>query len=227
MERSRIMGLLRFLYCCITTITHVAAIQSISKISRQRGRLPHYILGSSKFRDNRCISCNCAPLSLDYQERKSSTSTNTALIKKFHHVEFYCGDATNTYKRFLVGLGMELISKSDQSTGNTLHASYVLRSGDMNMIFTAPYSSIVGTAPAITPSPTPVPITSTDTAQILNQKAIPFPSFNGDSASDFFIKHGFGVKCVAVEVADVSISYNAMIQNGATSHTQPLRVDGE
>ena len=218
------MQLLRLLSCCFTTIAHVAAILSISKIGCQRGRLLPYILESSRFRYNRCMSCYCTPLQSTVHERVSS---DVAFIKKFHHVEFYCGDATNTYKRFLVGLGMELISKSDQSTGNTLHASYVLRSGVMNMVFTAPYSSTVGTAPALTPSPTPAPITSTDTAQILNQNTIPFPSFNGDSASDFFKKHGFGVKCVAVEVADVNISYDAMIQNGATSHMRPLRINGE
>ena len=29
--------------------------------------------------------------------------------KKFHHVELYCGDATNTYKRFMLGLGKLIV----------------------------------------------------------------------------------------------------------------------
>lgn len=35
-------------------------------------------------------------------------------MKKFHHVEFYCGDATATASRFMFGLGMNLVAKSDQ-----------------------------------------------------------------------------------------------------------------
>ena len=54
-------------------------------------------------------------------------------VSSFHHVEFYCGDATSAYKRFMLGLGLELVSKSDQSTGNTRQASYVLQSGMFEM----------------------------------------------------------------------------------------------
>ena len=35
-------------------------------------------------------------------------------MKKFHHVEFYCGDATAAASRFIWGLGMSLVAKSDQ-----------------------------------------------------------------------------------------------------------------
>lgn len=34
-------------------------------------------------------------------------------IKKFHHVEFYCGDATAATSHFANGLGMNLVAKSD------------------------------------------------------------------------------------------------------------------
>eukprot|EP01032_Pedospumella_encystans_P000003 gene3-4_t len=39
----------------------------------------------------------------------------------FHHMEYYAGDATSTYKRFLGALGAELAAKSDLSTGNDSH----------------------------------------------------------------------------------------------------------
>ena len=38
--------------------------------------------------------------------------------KRFHHLEFYCGDATNASRRFGWGLGMAQVAKSDHSTGN-------------------------------------------------------------------------------------------------------------
>mmetsp|Transcript_375 Transcript_375/g.434 ORF Transcript_375/g.434 Transcript_375/m.434 type:complete len:441 (+) Transcript_375:292-1614(+) len=143
--------------------------------------------------------------------------SDTTAVNHFHHIEFYCGDATNTYKRFLVGLGMELISKSDQSTGNTLHASYVLQSGEMNMIFTAPYSSTVGRNEAIND----IQINS-ETGTLVSPKDfgdfnLPFPGFDKEKCSDFFNKHGFGVKCIAVEVSNVYESYEVMIKNGAIS----------
>ena len=148
-------------------------------------------------------------------ESAENVFTDKIAVTKFHHVEFYCGDATNAYKRFLVGLGMEFISKSDQSTGNIEHASYVLRSGDMNMIFTAPYSHTGQINPSgIENSRSPA-------------HTGPFPGFNNKLASDFFQKHGLGVKSVAVEVEDVHAAYNTMIDNNAVSSLKPTEVFGK
>ena len=61
--------------------------------------------------------------------------TDKINAKKFHHIEFYCGDATTTYKRFQIGLGYELVSKSDQSTGNHIFASYVLQVSYFHLFF--------------------------------------------------------------------------------------------
>jgi 4-hydroxyphenylpyruvate dioxygenase len=47
-------------------------------------------------------------------------------VKRFHHAEFWCTDATNTALRFSHGLGMPTVAKSDLSTGNQIHASYLL-----------------------------------------------------------------------------------------------------
>lgn len=174
------------------------------------------------------------------------------IVKNFHHIEFYCGDATNTYKRFLIGLGMELISKSDQSTGNIIHASYVLQSGQSKMIFTAPYSSTTATTPPssttkantanavntplnplkIPPRPPSRPVdlqTSTPTTidTIINSfSSTPFPSYNTSKAVDFFNKHGLAVKSVAIEVSDIQTAYDTMINNGAVSYSLPSRITG-
>lgn len=146
---------------------------------------------------------------------RSNLQSDKISATMFHHVEFYCGDATNTYKRFMMGLGMELVAKSDQSTGNTVHASYVLRSGQMQMIFTAPYSSSTGK----TSSSADGGVTAKETC-----KAVPFPNFHGESAFQFFCKHGLGIKAIAIEVDDVAASYQALIQNGAVSCLQPAKV---
>ena len=117
-------------------------------------------------------------------------------VKAFHHLEFYCGDATTTYKRFMSGLGLDLVGKSDQSTGNQAHASYFLQSNDVKMVFTAPYKQ-------------------TDVADGV------IPSFDKNTCASFFDKHGLGVRAVAIEVESVPEAFNMMISNGGTGVLQP------
>lgn len=64
-----------------------------------------------------------------------------------------------TIRRFQYGLGMTLVAKSDQSTGNEVFASYALKSGDLVFAFTAPYSrKVMGLSPlAVPPRPTLTP----------------------------------------------------------------------
>ena len=116
----------------------------------------------------------------------------------FDHVEFYCGDATFAHKRFSYGLGMNLVSKSDFSTGNNVHCSYLLQSGSMKMLFSAPLTS------------------ATDS------KGAALPEFNPKFANELFLKHGFAVRAVAITVDDVRASYDAMILNGGISVLPPV-----
>lgn len=119
----------------------------------------------------------------------------------FHHLDFYCTDATNLYKRFMIGLGMNLVAKSDQSTGNHVYASYVLRSNDMTMVFTAPYSNNNQTT-----------------------TALPFTSYNQATANQFSLKHGTGVQAVSVVVDDLFASIDAMVKNGAEVRVPPTTI---
>jgi len=119
--------------------------------------------------------------------------------RKFHHIEFYCGDATNTAARFSWGLGMPLVAKSDQSTGNLTYASYVLKSHDLVFTFTAPYSSKVSQQGSITPH----------------------PAFSPNEADQFFTKHGLGVKAVGILVTDAAKAYQASIENGSHHTMKP------
>lgn len=120
----------------------------------------------------------------------------------FDHIEFYCADATFAYKRFLYGLGMELISKSDFSTGNNVHCSYLLQSGDVKMLFSAPFSS--------------------PQKEVASEPAI--PSYNTQHAHKFFIDHGFAVRAIAIIVNNVQEAFNTMILNGAISVLPPTTI---
>lgn len=141
-----------------------------------------------------------------YASSGVSASADLIGADSFHHIEFYCGDASTTSNRFVLALGMELTAKSDLSTGNTKHASYVLQSGDVRMVFTAPYMTTV------------VAEQSTPTS------SLPLPHFDSDVAAAFFAKHGLGVRAVGVSVANVRAAFDVMVLNGATPRLAPTRV---
>lgn len=132
---------------------------------------------------------------------RSNPMSDKISAKEFHHIEFYCGDATTTYKRFQIGLGMHLVANSDQSTSNIEHCSYVLKSNNMTMVFTAPYSSEEG-----------------------KKSCSPFPGFSRETCSNFFSAHGLGVRAVAITVDDVGSSFQAAIANGGREHIAPQKL---
>jgi 4-hydroxyphenylpyruvate dioxygenase len=124
-------------------------------------------------------------------------------VRRFHHVEFWCGDATNTSRRFSYGLGMPLIARSDQGTGNHKFASYVLRSGELTFAFTAPYSVA---APK-----------EDDTHS-------PLPAYDEEHAYEFLKRHGLAVRALGIEVADADVAYHAATAKGAVSVLPPTRL---
>nr|ACN78586.1 4-hydroxyphenylpyruvate dioxygenase [Lactuca sativa] len=123
-------------------------------------------------------------------------------VKRFHHIGFWCSDATNTARRFSWGLGMPIVQKSDLSTGNATHASYLLRSGQLNFLFTAPYSPSISSA-----------VTST-TASI--------PSFSHTDCRNFTASHGLAVRSVAIEVEDAEIAFSVSVSHGAKPSSSPI-----
>ncbi|KAJ4850589.1 hypothetical protein Tsubulata_017191 [Turnera subulata] len=124
-------------------------------------------------------------------------------VKRFHHVEFWCTDATNTARRFSWGLGLPIVAKSDLSTGNAAHASYLLRSGDLCFLFTAPYSPSIAAMEEYSSSRSSV------------------PSFDHDACRSFSAKHGLAVRAVAIEVEDAEAAFNASVAHGARPSTSP------
>nr|AGG10562.1 4-hydroxyphenylpyruvate dioxygenase [Amaranthus tuberculatus] len=123
-------------------------------------------------------------------------------VKRFHHIEFWCGDATNVSRRFSWGLGMPTVAKSDLSTGNSVHASFLLSSGDLSFLFTSPYSP---------------------TMSIPSSAAI--PSFDFNHFTKFLTSHGLGVRAVAVEVEDAEAAFNISVSNGAIPCVSPIHLE--
>jgi 4-hydroxyphenylpyruvate dioxygenase len=130
-------------------------------------------------------------------------------VKRFHHVEFWCTDATNTARRFSWGLGMTVVAKSDLSTGNLTHASYLLRSGNLCFLFTAPYSPSIAAMESVGP---------TATSSI--------PTFDHAASRDFASKHGLGVRAIAVEVDDAEAAFHVSVSHGARPASPPVVLDG-
>ncbi|OWM73274.1 hypothetical protein CDL15_Pgr001388 [Punica granatum] len=127
-------------------------------------------------------------------------------VVRFHHVEFWCADATNAARRLSWGLGMPIVAKSDLSTGNPVHASYLCRSGDLSFLFTAPYS------PSISASD-PAPAAS-------------IPSFSHHACREFAATHGFAVRAVALEVEDAEVAFGSSVAHGAKPVSPPVVLDG-
>eukprot|EP00897_Mesotaenium_endlicherianum_P002824 jgi/Mesen1/256/ME1144269C07541 len=123
-------------------------------------------------------------------------------VEKFHHVEFWCGDAKNTSLRFSWGLGMQQVAKSDQSTGNQVYCSYVLESHDLKLVFSAPYSSAIDQKASRTPN----------------------PHLQPSAAREFFQVHGLAVRAVAVQVSDVSEAFSKSVAFGAEPVSRPTVV---
>uniref|UniRef100_A0ACD5ZD89 Uncharacterized protein n=1 Tax=Avena sativa TaxID=4498 RepID=A0ACD5ZD89_AVESA len=121
-------------------------------------------------------------------------ATDRFHVMDFHHVEFWCADAATAAARFSFGLGVRLAAQSDLSTGNTAHASRLLRSrsGSLAFLFTAPYAAADAAA----------------TASVR--------SFNADAARRFTDTHGgLAVRAVAVRVADAAEAFFASVDAGA------------
>ncbi|XP_057441351.1 4-hydroxyphenylpyruvate dioxygenase [Lotus japonicus] len=133
---------------------------------------------------------------------RSNPKSDRFAVKRFHHIEFWCSDATNAARRFSWGLGMPLVAKSDLSTGNHSHASYLLRSGDLCFLFSAPYSP---------------KISLPSTASI--------PTFSASTCFAFSAAHGLAVRAVAVEVADAVQAFSASINHGAIPVSPPVLLD--
>ena len=143
--------------------------------------------------------------------KRHNPMTDRFPLHRFHHVEFWCGDATNTSSRFAVGLGMQQVAKSDLSTGNKSYASYALKSNDLMFVFSAP--SYVQADAA-----------SDSAARAATQ---PHPAHDPGAMRAFCDKHGMAVRAVGVVVDDAAEAYEKSIANGGRGVLPPVRLNAE
>eukprot|EP01006_Ploeotia_vitrea_P061141 TRINITY_DN77334_c0_g1_i1.p1 TRINITY_DN77334_c0_g1~~TRINITY_DN77334_c0_g1_i1.p1 ORF type:complete len:444 (+),score=2.56 TRINITY_DN77334_c0_g1_i1:43-1332(+) len=120
-------------------------------------------------------------------------------MDKFHHMEFYCSDATNTSRRFTWGFGLRQIAKSDLSTGNKTYSSFVTQSNEITFVFTAPYNN-----------PNDQEGTTT-----------PHPQYNQREAHEMISKHGLFVRAVGISCNDAKVAYETAVANGAVGVLTP------
>ena len=128
-------------------------------------------------------------------------------VHTFHHIEFWCGDASNTWRRFSWGLGMSPIAKSDQSTGNQRYCSYALRSNDLVFAFSAPYSDTISQDPGVT-----------------SISRIPHPGWDSGVCRSFFNSHGLAARAVGVLVDDAKHAFEMSVAHGAIPALLPHTV---
>eukprot|EP01025_Chloroclados_australasicus_P062056 TRINITY_DN8149_c0_g1_i1.p1 TRINITY_DN8149_c0_g1~~TRINITY_DN8149_c0_g1_i1.p1 ORF type:complete len:475 (+),score=47.86 TRINITY_DN8149_c0_g1_i1:98-1522(+) len=146
-------------------------------------------------------------------------------VQRFHHVEFWCADATNTYKRFQHGLGLQLVAKSDLTTGNDKCASYVLQSGQFVAAFTASMPQ--------TQSKKQLQLQCNARQYCCNNivtvqtSKCPFQGFCGEKVENFVREHGIGVRAVGLLVEDAYQAYHVAVENGGVGVMKPVKTFDE
>ena len=135
----------------------------------------------------------------DAFQRKNPLSDRFEVLG-FHHVEFYCSDATCTAGRFAHALGMDVLA----SSRNDHFASIAIGSGDVRLSFTAPM---------------PPPAESAADAEGGLAAAL---GYDRDAARAFIADHGgVAVRAVCVRVADVRAAYDACLSGGGQGVLSP------
>ncbi|KAJ4821452.1 4-hydroxyphenylpyruvate dioxygenase [Rhynchospora pubera] len=135
---------------------------------------------------------------------RSNPRSDRFPVLGFHHIEFWTSDASAAAGRFSFGLGMPLTARSDLSTGNPVHASYLVQSGSLKFLFTAPYGAgAVGFA---------------------GGGVAAIPSFDADVCRKFFVDHGLAVRAIAIQVENATEAFEVSVANGAIPSFAPRQL---
>mmetsp|Transcript_28776 Transcript_28776/g.77464 ORF Transcript_28776/g.77464 Transcript_28776/m.77464 type:complete len:426 (+) Transcript_28776:134-1411(+) len=122
----------------------------------------------------------------------------------FHHIEFVCGDAQSTAARWAAALGMDLVARTDLTTGNSRFSSRALRSRRLRFVFSAASSTDEDLDPA-------------------------FPSITLSPAAmtRYVTTHGLAVFAVGIHVADARVAFERAVASGAVPATEPRSAPGD
>lgn len=132
----------------------------------------------------------------EFMKNRTNPMSDKFNIDRFHHIEFWCSDATQASHRFTWGMGMPLVARSDITTGNNTYASHVIKSGEIVFMFTAPYSN--------------------SAADREGKGPVPHHDYDQDVAHEFVKKHGLAVRAIGVKCEDAVEAYKVAVANGAT-----------
>eukprot|EP01013_Petalomonas_cantuscygni_P021356 TRINITY_DN4056_c0_g1_i1.p1 TRINITY_DN4056_c0_g1~~TRINITY_DN4056_c0_g1_i1.p1 ORF type:complete len:500 (+),score=166.73 TRINITY_DN4056_c0_g1_i1:38-1501(+) len=133
--------------------------------------------------------------------KRTNPMTDRTGFIRFDHLEFWSGDSTSCARRFCVALGMQLIARSDLSTGNELYSSYAMRTGDITFVCTSPMGE--------------------RGEELTDRSIVSFPSYDQKLARRLIDKHGTFVRAVGLEVTDSKQAHNAYVANGGKSVSPP------
>ena len=146
--------------------------------------------------------------------------------RAFAHTEFWCGDAQNTARRFSGALGMPMVARCDLSSGDTRCSSYVLRSRDLCLVFTAPSAVELAGGGGTGASLEAVNGSRGATGDGGREDGVGLPGFDAAAAHRFVQRHGLAVRAVALEVDDTAEAYCASVKHGARPALAPCRRGG-
>ncbi|CAL5218591.1 g286 [Coccomyxa viridis] len=152
------------------------------------------------------VAIDAAKVAVQAGFKRTNPKTDLFKVLKFHHIDWWCADATSTQKRFGWGLGMQYVAKSDLSTGNTTFASHVLKSHDLVFAFTAPYSQRI---------------------EKTKESKVPCPWYRPEDGLKFIEAHGLGVRAVGVLVEDAAEAHRQATAHGARSALEPQTLRDE
>ena len=150
-------------------------------------------------------------------------------VRAFAHVEFWCGDAQNTARRFSGALGMPMVARRDLSTGEARCSSCVLRSGDLTFVFTAPNALEVAAAAAAAAAAEDEGgrgresgATGTSGRSEPCQRAGGgMPGYDAEKAHRFVQRHGLAVRAVGLLVDDAREAFASSVKHGARPALEP------
>ncbi|GKC30965.1 4-hydroxyphenylpyruvate dioxygenase [Tanacetum coccineum] len=150
---------------------------------------------------------------------RENPNSDKFTVKNFHHIEFWCNDATNTARRFSWGLGMPIVSKSDLSTGNLTHASYLLTSGEVNFLFTAPYSPTITTNETTTAA---IPTFSYTDCRNFTASHVFSPLPPPTGFNNFVRENPNSDKFTVKNFHHIELAFNVSVANGAKPSSPPV-----